>query len=393
VHQALHDSCPSLKGRWCVFVSPGPLHLQGAQFERPYSHLQLRAYRRLFRPARVQANSHGWRKLEMGVPPSPSNFLILPRPDVSSHPLFLRRSQTLPLLAIPEEDDSVPIPPLLNDFAITMLLPRQHSFSSEPPLTPPTLSPAPALPTYVEDSAFCDDESPLPTPTLPVSPATFRSTMSQPLPSLDKLLLPDVEIELQRPDPKLPRVRLKRRSAHARQTSTPDPHRAPRRNSTWHGFQRSGSTDVICVTPALMPRDVWAEYSALPSFMIPGTLAFHKYQGHTMRDDSHAAVFNRSGPLMASPARTKSQPALDVEHSLLTHDPPMRRSSSLHGLRSVCAGQGSGKQLYSVCLYPVFLCASACTVLPSKLNDLHQPYEVCRGWVADTSCCRRSLLR
>jgi hypothetical protein len=170
-----------------------------------------------------------------------------------------------------------------------------------------------------------------------MTPPRLLGALSQPLPSLDRILRPDVDIELNRRDPKGPPIRLKRKSTMLK---THNPRKQPlvRRNTTWSGGVRQVSLEGALSSP-LDAREVWADHSrTLTSSLIPGSLAFHQNLPlFTSREGPGRKVGRdlRTHPVPESPVRAKSQPMpADIENCLLPNEVPMRRSASLHSIHS-----------------------------------------------------------
>ena len=274
-------------------------------------------------------------------------FLTIPRPDVDSHPVFKRQRSRPPLLAIPEDAAPPGESPLMTDLASTVLR-RTSSFASESPASPPR-------PLLAErfgsgdcgGSPFCED-APAFEAVPPAVPRCARAAPldgahSQPLPSLDRILPPDVDVMLKRRDPSRPAIRLKRRSASHRRAAprTQDsPPRIVRRTVTWSGARGGGdSSDSGASHSAHGAREVWSEHtSQLASQLMPGSLAFHQHLPmYALRDEGSTPAGGveevvATGP----PKRTRSQPASELD-TILAAGPPIRRSASLHSLRSSSA--------------------------------------------------------
>jgi hypothetical protein len=184
-----------------------------------------------------------------------------------------------------------------------------------------------------------------------ITPPRLSGTKSQPLPSLDRILRPDVDIEFNRRDPSKPPIRLKRKStmfkahdrrkqqlAHQQSQSATLPARSVRRNCTWSGSVRTVSLEGALSSP-LDAREVWADHSrTLTTHLIPGSLAFHQNLPiFTSREEpTRKRVWDsvHTHPLPEAPFRAKSQPVADIEGSLFATGVSVRRSASLHSMHS-----------------------------------------------------------
>ena len=324
------------------------------------------ACRRVFRPARAQANAHGWRKLELGVPQAPSNFLVLPAPPLLSHPVKTpavrassKRDTAVPWMESIHEEGDQPAPsPLLDSGQRTgsLLTRRSSSLSIGTPRTP-QMRPPPLGP-RLEDSPFSGAALDVITASATGSSAPLRETSSQPAPSLDSLHSVDEFVMFEQPALSR-RAQRKKRKLRQRSVGTPQS-RSVRRNHTFSGAMPTMQSSDLCVTPTTLGK-------TLSSQVIPGSCVYHTVRGYAQSHETTPDLepFSRTSPALQSPTRTRSSPALDLEAGGLTNEPAIRRSSSLHSLRSTAISSAlpflrlacRARYLAAVCFNTVFCSA------------------------------------
>jgi hypothetical protein len=325
----------------------------------------LAACRRFLQPRleAARSSSHGLRKLEMGVPADASMFHHVPRPECHCHVIqdFLgRRSmQSVAGGASPEQVELQQIFPAVKDPAFALIVSPLQSLQplqmvpsiAEEPSSPP----APSLGHSASATTpFADDDELAELPTLRAERTRhihFRSAKSQPLPSLDKLLPQNVDVQLERQDQTLPAVHLKRHSTASQSLS---------RRSTTHNLQRIPSSQGR----AARGSDGYAPSSALHLWQDPVALQTQCRVGSLQR----WASFNRSSSYGSMPAfdpaghlqhtrgrqpkRTTSQPTIDEEGKGLDIRRSVSSSALLsgNGEPSLPLQQRSASPLFGLCI-------------------------------------------